>query len=47
MELTGRFADIFEPKKVHKKAHKEDNRTQEEIVAAVWAGIRGKKAVSK
>lgn len=41
--LAKRFADIFEPKKVQK----EDTRTQEEIVAAVWAGITGKKVVNE
>lgn len=43
MTLTKRFAEIFEPEKVKK----EDTRTQEEIVTAVWASITGKKVVNE
>lgn len=43
LTLTRRYSEIFEPE----APQKEDNRTQEEIVAAVWAGITGKKAVKQ
>lgn len=43
MTLTKRYAELVQPQ----EPQKEDTRTQEEIVADVWAAIKGKKKKKK